>query len=401
MDERIDGIGSPVSRSDFATPFLLASREGTVVAGGIDGELSCVSRADLPACARRLLDRPGRGGSVFPMIVGALPFSSSEPVRLYRPEWIKRSGGGLANLLSPLSGPPEFERCWQVESEPSRSEYARRVREALRRIAGSEDDEAALRKVVLGRRLVLHADRPIDVGAVLRRLSADPAATTFAVPLTGDHRRGRRVLVGASPELLIAKSGCTVRSEPMAGSARRSRDHRADRAAAERLLRSEKDLREHASVVEWVADRLAPYCRSLSVPTKPELRSTSTMWHLVSPVEGVLADDDVSSLELATALHPTPAVCGVPRDAAAQAIAELEPFDRGFFTGAVGWSDTSGDGRWLVTIRCAEISGSVASLYAGAGIVAGSDPEAEAAETSAKFATLLRALEAPEEDLAR
>ena len=335
-----------------------------------------------------------------PMIVGALPFSSSQPVRLFRPEWVKRSAGGLANLLSPLSGPPEFVRSWHVAAQPSRGEYALRVREALRRICDCDDGDAGLRKVVLGRRLVLRADQPIDIGAVIRRLSTDPAATTFAVPLTGDNRRGRRVLVGASPELLVAKSGNSVRSEPMAGSARRSTDHRADRAAAERLLRSDKDLREHASVVEWVADRLAPYCRSLSVPARPELRSTSTMWHLVSPVEGVLADDDVSALELATVLHPTPAVCGVPRDAAAQAIADLEPFDRGFFTGAVGWSDSSGDGRWLVTIRCAEISGNLASLYAGAGIVAGSDPEAEAAETSAKFATLLRALEVPEEDLA-
>ena len=145
----------------------------------------------------------------------------------------------------------------------------------------------------------------------------------------------------------------------MAGSARRSMDHVADRATAERLMRSEKDLREHASVVEWVADRLAPYCRSLRVPAKPVLRSTSTMWHLVSPIEGELHDDDVSSIELATTLHPTPAVCGVPRDAAAQAIAELEPFDRGFFTGAVGCCDASGDGRWLVTIRCAEIAGNV------------------------------------------
>jgi isochorismate synthase len=175
MDERIDGIGSPVPRPEFATPFLLASREGTVVAGGVDGELSCVSRDDLPACGQRLLARPGRGAAVVPpMIVGALPFSSSQPVRLYRPEWVKRAAGGLASLLSPLSGPPEFVRSWRVEAEPSRAEYALRVGEALRRIGGCDDADAALRKVVLGRRLVLRAEQPIDVGMVIRRLSTDP-----------------------------------------------------------------------------------------------------------------------------------------------------------------------------------------------------------------------------------
>ena len=121
------------------------------------------------------------------------------------------------------------------------------------------------------------------------------------------------------------------------------------------------------------------------------------MWHLATHVEGELRDPAVCSLELARALHPTPAICGVPTETANEVIQRLEPFDRGFYSGAIGWVDGRGDGRWMVTIRCAEIVGSRALLYAGAGIVAGSDPESEAAETSAKFIALLRALDIDEE----
>jgi len=137
---------------------------------------------------------------------------------------------------------------------------------------------------------------------------------------------------------------------------------------------------------------LGRFCTDLHVPAGPEVIGTPTMWHLSTRVTGRLTDPAVSALELAEALHPTPAVCGVPEAAARTAIAELEPVDRGYFTGLVGWTDPAGDGEWVITIRSAEVSDRTVRLFAGAGIVEGSRPEAELAETGAKFRTLLRAL---------
>ncbi len=137
---------------------------------------------------------------------------------------------------------------------------------------------------------------------------------------------------------------------------------------------------------------LGRYCSGLDVPAEPEVVGTPTMWHLSTRISGRVGEDGPSSLELAEALHPTPAVCGVPLDRARDTIARLEPEDRGYYAGLVGWTGLDGDGEWVVTIRCAEVSDRTARLFAGAGIVAGSEPEAEVAETSAKFRTLLRAL---------
>ncbi|SCE56003.1 isochorismate synthase [Streptomyces sp. Termitarium-T10T-6] len=128
------------------------------------------------------------------------------------------------------------------------------------------------------------------------------------------------------------------------------------------------------------------------MPARPTLIRTATMWHLSTTVTGTLRSPDASALELALALHPTPAVCGTPTQTAREVIAETEPFDRGFFTGVIGWGDAEGDGDWVVTIRCAEAEERMLRLYAGAGVVAASEPEAETAETAAKFRTFLSAV---------
>ena len=137
--------------------------------------------------------------------------------------------------------------------------------------------------------------------------------------------------------------------------------------------------------------RCGPIAGHLNVPAEPSVIHTRTLWHLSTEVQGELIDPATSSLELATALHPTPAVCGYPNREARDLIAEIEPFDRGFFTGMVGWCDASGDGEWAVTIRCAEAEGGNLRLFAGAGIVMGSTPEQELAETATKFRTMLNA----------
>lgn len=281
-----------------------------------------------------------------------------------------------------------------VQAEPSAGIYAEAVARALR-IMEDETGDERLRKIVLARTLAVQAERSISLPGLLSRLTEDPAATAYQVALPHSPERQGRFLVGATPELLVEKSGSRVSSFPLAGSARRSRDPQADAAAASGLAASEKDRREHAMVVEYILDTLSPYCRELGAPEGTGLTSTRSMWHLGTRLEGVLKENDIPSVVLAGCLHPTPAVCGLPRERAAGLIRDLEPVDRDFYAGAVGWSTANGDGSWYVAIRCAEICGSQARLYAGAGIVPGSDPAAEAAETAAKFEALLRAFGLP------
>lgn len=226
----------------------------------------------------------------------------------------------------------------------------------------------------------------------MRRLAAaDPWAHVYAVDLPGT-ADAPRTLVGASPETLVRRAGDTVESLPLAGSARRATDPVEDARRGADLLCSTKDRDEHAVVVEAISHALTPLCSSLEIPDGPELVRTRTMWHLATRVRGRLTDRTVTSLDLAAALHPTPAVCGTPRDRARSAIAALEPVDRGYYAGAVGWQNASGDGEWIVAIRCGEVEGDTMRLWAGAGLVEASDPEGELAETTAKFGTLLSAI---------
>lgn len=233
----------------------------------------------------------------------------------------------------------------------------------------------------------------IDQQKLLRELAEhNKHGYTFAVNLPKDENEYSKTLIGASPELLVSRHGMQVISNPLAGSRPRSEDPVEDKRRAEELLSSPKDLHEHAVVVESVAAALRPYCHILHVPEKPSVIHSEAMWHLSTEVKGELKDPNTSSLELAIALHPTPAVCGTPMEEAREAIQKIEPFDREFFTGMLGWSDLNGDGEWIVTIRCAEVQENTLRLYAGAGVVAESKPEDELAETSAKFQTMLKAL---------
>ncbi|WP_037367576.1 isochorismate synthase [Amycolatopsis orientalis] len=281
---------------------------------------------------------------------------------------------------------------WTVVPRPAAEEYAESVRRAVDLIGDGE-----LRKVVLARALDLVGEHGVSVRKLLRNLVvADPAAHAFAVDVSAPGDPAPRTLVGASPELLVSRKGNVVTANPLAGSRRRTGDPERDARAIAELRVSEKDLGEHALVAAQVAEVLGRYCTELEVPEGPDVMGTPTMWHLSTRITGRVGPGGPSSLELAEALHPTPAVCGVPVELARDTIARLEPVDRGYYAGLVGWTDLAGDGEWVVTIRCAEVSDKTARLFAGAGVVAGSDPAAELAETSAKFGTLLRALGAEE-----
>src|SRR5699024_3140283 len=240
----------------------------------------------------------------------------------------------------------------------------------------------------------------VDVKQILKNLAQhNKQGYTFAVDLSNDKRNAeknalneKRTLLGASPELLVSKTGDTLFANPLAGSRPRSDDPAEDQRRALELLDSEKDLYEHAVVVDMVREALTPFCKTIDVPETPSLIKTEAMWHLSTEIYGTLENEETSSLELGIALHPTPAVCGYPTSLAREAIYEIEPFDRDFFTGMVGWCDEHGDGEWVVTIRCAEVQAHSMRLFAGAGVVAGSKPEEELEETGAKFRTMLDAM---------
>ncbi|GAA4910413.1 isochorismate synthase [Streptomonospora salina] len=336
-----------------------------------------------------LLARGTADSPAGPVAIGAIPFDTASPGRLVVPATVRTAPplaecGLSGRVQRPLPGP------WDRLPVPEPAEHAagvERVRTLLARGAGDHGPA----KIVLARSLRLRGPGPVDVGRLLGNLAwRDPGAYTFAADLPAA-ASAPRTLVGASPELLVAKRGGRAFSNPLAGSAPRSADPDQDRFSAAELLRSAKDRHEHAVVVEAVTEALRPYCRTLEVP-EPELARTPTLWHLSTSVTGELRDPETPSPVLAAALHPTPAVCGTPTGAARAAIAETEPFDRGFYTGAVGYTDARGDGEWIVSIRCADVAGDTLGLFAGGGIVGDSDPDAELAETSAKLRTLLLAL---------
>ena len=309
-----------------------------------------------------------------------------------RPEFPELAGAAAPPTDLPPTAPAGRGTRWDVRTEPTPAGYATAVRRAVTMI-----EQGLVEKVVLSRSLGVTAPEPIDVDEVLDRLAArDPEAYVFAADVTRPVGPGETplpsVLLGASPELLLARRGATVLSNPLAGTVPRSPDPDEDARRAADLAESAKDLHEHALVVEQVAERLAPFCRRLHVPEGPELSSNRALWHLSTRIEGELRDDAPGALAMAIALHPTAAICGAPTDVARAAIAGLEEVPRGYYTGLVGWCDDAGDGEWAVTIRCAEVSGRRARLHAGAGVVAGSRPEAEVAETMAKFRPLLAAL---------
>lgn len=252
--------------------------------------------------------------------------------------------------------------------------------------AVAEMRTGGLEKVVLAREVIVEADAPIDVVAVLGRLrAAYPTAFTYSID----------GFVGASPELLVSRTGDIVRSQPMAGTTPRTGDPTTDARLAASLLASAKDRAEHQVTIDTVLDAVLPFCSYVDSEPEPSIVSLANVQHLASLVEGRLSSPPASVLTLVDALHPTPAVCGFPRSAALEVIARLEGFDRGRYAGAVGWVDRAGNGRFAVSIRCAQIDGRVARLFAGNGIVADSDPATELAETRAKLQALLAALIRP------
>lgn len=323
------------------------------------------------------------------LVVGALPFDRDAPAALTVPETIIREPGPLEPHAYYRIGEGAQLSARVTGYDPEPHEHLRRIEAAVATI-----EDSLLNKVVLARAVDIAFDPPVDARLVAARL-IDLSRTRdgFIADLTPAGKHGH-MLVGSSPELLIKREGLKISSYPLAGSAARiSDDPAADSATGRALFDSEKDLDEHSYVVEHIGAVLEPLCTELVIPDRPVLTKTNEMWHLATPITGTLREPAPTALDLAARLYPTPAVCGSPQHAAEALITTAES-DRSFYAGTVGWCDSSGDGEYMVSIRCAEVDGdgTSARAWAGGGLVAASDPEQELAETTAKLRTIQRAL---------
>jgi len=375
--------------------------------------IPAVHRADPAAAAaavHRVLDGivgdddvglPGCG----PVALGALPFDRTSEAHLTVPAvLVGRATDGTrwcTTVLPEDAAPDDHDRTRDqlfedattsggpvVDAHDFRIESSRPAADWQAALASARDEltQGVARKVVLAREIVITADTPIDRRAVLQRLrTAYPACVLFAFG----------GFVGATPELLVARTGDIVRAQPMAGTTPRSSDPTTDARLAAALLASAKDQAEHRHTIDMVHDTLLPYCSYLDEEAEPSIVAVANVQHLATTVEGRLSAPPASVIELMTGLHPTPAVGGLPRDVALAMIDRYEGLDRGRYAGPVGWVDARGNGEWAVGIRCAELDGTTARLVAGVGVVADSDPDAELAETQAKFQALLSAIIRP------
>ncbi|HKS50542.1 MAG TPA: isochorismate synthase [Pseudonocardiaceae bacterium] len=256
-------------------------------------------------------------------------------------------------------------------------------RDAVARAVSRMRDGAVPAKVVLAHDLLAVADEPLDPRFLLHGLAARyPSCWTFAVDQ----------LVGATPELLLRRRGTEVLSRVLAGTIWPHDGANAGALALE-LLDSAKDRDEHRYAVDSLAQALNPFCTNLTVPAAPRVLELRNVLHLATEVRGVLHPAGPPLLTLADAVHPTAAVGGTPTPAAISTISELEAMDRGRYAGPVGWVDAAGDGELGIALRCAQVVGRFARMFAGCGIVAGSDPDSEVAEAAAKLVPIRDALE--------
>lgn len=292
-------------------------------------------------------------------------------------------------LLPPGERPPPLSIATPATPSPSGVEAREGSREAwvaLVEAALREMSSGGAEKLVAARRVELRRAGGWRVSSLLRALAAQtsPGGARFSCS------HGALTFLGATPETLLARDGATLTTEALAGSLPRdpSRDD-LDRAA---LLASDKDRREHDHVTRMILRTIAPWCAWVDASDRPEVRSLRTLHHLCTPITAALRGDAPGALAMAAALHPTPAVAGAPVAQAAAWIRAHETHPRGWYAGAVGWCDARGDGRFTVAIRSAALREDRAWVYAGAGLVLGSDPAKEWEETAVKMAMMREVL---------
>jgi len=330
------------------------------------------------------------GNGTGPILFASFSFSAEDESVLIIPEvivgkkaekswitWIGSSPQPDLNLVAPQLDPNAI--TWASNSEAD-SAWKSRVTTAVDRI-----QSGALDKVVLARDFTGSAIENIEPRTILKKLASEyPSTWSFAVA----------GLVGATPELLLRLSRKMVTSRVLAGTISKTGDDERDLALAASLARSSKDLEEHVYAVRSVADALEPLCTSTNVPESPYVLHLANVMHLATDVTGALAEKlaHVDAFTILEQLHPSAAVCGTPREEASRLISEIEGMSRGRYAGPVGWIDAAGDGELGIALRCGQIQGKSIRIFAGCGIVAGSDPDKELAESEAKLVPMRSAL---------
>jgi isochorismate synthase len=339
----------------FTLPELLFAREGDRMWCTVVRQID--PGADVDRAASALLAKMREGGD--------------EPHRAL----------STADCLAPAPTGAPVSPSYVASADRPHADYRARVAAALGDIAAGD-----LEKVVLARSMHLHRNSPLDTGALLDDLRAIyPACTSFAVG------RSDGVFLGATPEHLVRLENARVESAAVAGSAPRGRSPEDDARLGRELCESKKEQAEHAIVVRALREALADCCENLDIPEAPRLLRLGEIQHLETPITGTLRDGE-SILELVERMHPTPAVGGAPREAALAWIARREDLDRGWYAGPVGFVDADGGGDFCVALRSAVLRGNEAHLFAGAGIVDGSIPDAELQETRLKLRAMLTPL---------
>ncbi len=383
---------------------------------------------DAEAAWRDVIGRAALEGGASPVLLGALGFSGRRPAEgdpwgpfgpssLVLPKLLLATRDGASTLTASAIGAPSpsaVDARWESLSEraraltpPAAGMVARPVFAPLRTERSQPDQpgwyrtvetmagavgRGRLDKVVLARRVDLRSPVELDVANALRRLAASaPESTIYAF------RRAGRTFLGATPERLVRVEGRRFRTAAIAGTIGRGANAAEDARLGAELLASEKDREEHAIVVNYIRGLLAPVAAQVSVAPQPSVMTLRFVQHLATEIEGTLPDD-AGLLALGERLHPTPAVGGDPREAALTMIDEHEGFDRGWYAGPVGWMDGAGDGELCVALRCGIVDRTQATLFAGCGIVADSDPAREWEESRIKLQAVVSALGMPEDE---
>jgi isochorismate synthase len=360
--ERFAEIQKEVSRLQPADlkVFLGYSFLDEIGEGGVWADFSAVD-AFVPRIAIERIGGIGRLTVVVPP--GESPDDTVDLLAsIRRPEW------------RPVVDPGDHS----IESHPHVDQWAQSVSDAVKAIRAGE-----VEKVVLARSVTVDSSEPVPILRVFRELVRSyPQCYNFAWKSFGS------VFMGASPELMVRVDGDRFRSNPLAGSAGRGEGEIEDASIGEALLASNKNQEEHRLVVDDMRDRLIDLIEDIDAPVSPSLKKMATVQHLSTEITGSVRPG-VGILDLVGSLHPTPAVGGVPRGDAVAYIDQAEQMERGWYTGGVGWVTPEGEGAIAIALRCGLINMATTRLFAGAGIVADSDPAAEVLETRLKLRPLL------------
>lgn len=340
----------------------------------------------------------GEATDHLPVAFAAFPFDPKAPGELIIPRTLIRSqsDGELSITITGEGNLSPEEASEEIVSLSAQAETPKPTSAKVESLIPPEQwrDELVaeaighihagdLEKMVLAREIQISMDDEINIPEVIDSLiSTNPGAMIFSI----------EGFVGASPELLVSRSGDLVQAHPLAGTAIRLADKELDQKSMSDLLNSAKDHYEHRITIEWLLNELLPFCSYVDADPKPKILSLPNVHHLGSSVNGHLSLPAASVLELVAALHPTPAVGGNPQSTAIDLISKIEKMNRGLYAGPVGWVDTKGNGSFAVGIRSAQIVGSKAHLFAGVGIVNDSDPQSELDETDGKFQTMQKAI---------